>query len=119
MASKWPFLMSLPLGSWLLIQFVCGTVSEQHLTARKKKQNPATFWWVFFGEVRGQIIMKCCRKTKLRVTFLHTFLPKLEGNVPECSLGSWNAPALYLLVVIVTMCTFSQHPEFSNDKYVT
>lgn len=63
--------------------------------------------------------MKCCRKTKLRVTFLHTFLPKLEGNVPECSLGSWNAPALYLLVVIVTMCTFSQHPEFSNDKYVT
>lgn len=37
MASKWPFLMSLPLSSWLLIQFVCGTVLEQHLTARKKK----------------------------------------------------------------------------------
>lgn len=37
MASKWLFLMSLPLSSWLLIQFVCGTVLEQHLIARKKK----------------------------------------------------------------------------------
>lgn len=38
MASKWPFLMSLPLSSWLLIQFVCGTVLEQHLIARKIKR---------------------------------------------------------------------------------
>ena len=39
MASKWPFLMSLPLSSWLLIQFVCGRVLEQHLIARKKKKS--------------------------------------------------------------------------------
>lgn len=38
MASKWPFLMSLPLSSWLLIQFVCGTVFKQHLLARLKKK---------------------------------------------------------------------------------
>lgn len=62
MASKWPFLMSLPLGSWLLIQFVCGTVSEQHLTARKKKTKSCNllvdFLWRSGGTDHNEVLQK-------------------------------------------------------------